>query len=309
VPARTLVVLNPSSRSGGVRRRWARLERQLREALGPLEVEQTSGPGSARRLAREGARAGVERLVVAGGDGTLSEVASGVLEAGLGHRVEIGVLPLGTGSDLARSLGVARSTRAAIEVLARGVARSIDAGRVEYQDRDGRPAATWFANIASFGISASVVERVNRGPKGLIGRAAFGLATLPALAAYRCQSVAIRVDGECVHEGPLVLCAVANGRYFGGGMHVAPRARLDDALLDVVVVPEFSRLGLVRRLPSLYRGTHLDRRVAWLYRGKEVVAEPTAGEVWLEVDGERLGALPARFGVQPAALRVLGPPA
>jgi YegS/Rv2252/BmrU family lipid kinase len=308
VPARTLVVLNPSSRRGGIRRRWAALERRLRAALGPLEVERTSGPGSARRLAREAARAGIERLVVAGGDGTLSEVASGVLAAGLGDRVEIGVLPLGTGSDLARSLGVARSTRAAIEVLARGAARSIDAGRVEYRDRDGRPAATWFANIASFGVSALVVERVNRGPKGLIGRASFGLATLPALAAYRCQPVAIRVDGERVHEGPLVLGAVANGCFFGGGMRVAPGARLDDGLLDVVVVPEISKLGLVRRLPKLYPGTHLDGVTARLHRGKEVVAEAAAGEVWLEVDGDRVGALPARFAVVPAALRVLGPP-
>ena len=309
MPARTLVVVNPSSRRGGIRRRWAGLERRLRAALGPIEVERTSGPGTARRLAREGARAGVQRLVVAGGDGTLSEVVSGLLAAGRGDRVEIGVLPLGTGSDLARSLGVAGSPRSAIEVLARGVARTIDAGRVEYTDRDGQPAATWFVNIASFGVSARVVERVNRAPKGLAGRASFGLATLPALAAYRCQPVTLRVDDECVHEGPLVLGAVANGRFFGGGMQVAPRARLDDGLLDVVVVPELSKLGLLRRLPSLYRGTHLDGTTARLHRGKEVFAEAEGEAVCLEVDGELVGRLPARFGVVPAALRVLGPPA
>jgi YegS/Rv2252/BmrU family lipid kinase len=309
---RTLVVVNPASRGGATRRRFERILPRVRDALGAVEVEWTRTPRDAERIAREGVRAGVERVVVAGGDGTMSEVASGILAADLARYVEVALLPLGTGGDLRRTLGVPLEVDAALAEIARGERRSVDAGRVRYRDRAGRDATVHFVNVASLGISGLTTELVNRAPKAFGGRVSFLLGTLRAIAAYSPLLVELRLDGALVHDGPLVLATAANGRYFGGGMEIAPLARLDDGLLDVVVVPGFGKLRLAAELPRIYRGTHLAVAGVAAHRGRVLDAAPRGEAPWLEVDGEPLGRLPARFEVLPGALTLVGcaaPPA
>jgi YegS/Rv2252/BmrU family lipid kinase len=308
VPAPTLVIVNPASRAGATGRRFERIEPRLRDVLGPYEIERTRGPRDAERIAREAVRAGVERLVVAGGDGTTSEVVTGLLAAGLAGDASLGLLPLGTGGDLVRTLGVPRDLDAALELLARGAMRRLDAGRVDYRARGGAPRTSYFANVASFGVSGLVDERVERAPRWLGGSAAFLLASLQAIVRFRPVPVRVRVDGELVHEGPLALAAAANGRYFGGGMQVAPGARPDDGLFDVVCVAGLAKARLVASLPALYRGDHIGRPGVAQRRGKIVEAEVAGagGEVLLDVDGEPLGVLPARFEILPGALAIFG---
>lgn len=306
---RTLVIVNPRSRNGATGRRWAGLEAQIRSALGPVESEVTRGPRDAERLAREAVRSGVERLLVAGGDGTLGEVVSGLLGAGLGGYAELGMLPLGTGSDYARSLGVPRELEAALECIAAGQTRRVDAGRVRFRGQRGEERVACFANVASFGISGLVDQIVNRSSKFLGGRVSFLLAALRAILRFRSERIALRVDGELVEDAPLVLATAANGRWFGAGMHVAPRASLDDGLFDVVVVKDLSKPALLMKLPRLYAGTHLEDPAVRLVRGRIVEADAAPGRVPLELDGEPLGTLPARFEVLPGALRVIAPPA
>jgi YegS/Rv2252/BmrU family lipid kinase len=307
VPAPTLVVVNPHSRAGATGRRFAAVEASLRAALGPLEVEATRGPRDAERIAREAVRAGVSRLVVAGGDGTTSEVVTGLLAAGLGGYAQLGILPLGTGGDLVRTLGVPRDVAAAIAALAAGKTRQVDAGRARFRNRDGRERETFFLNVASVGVSGLVCELVNSGPKRLGGRIAFLLGTLRALARWRERHVEIRVDGELAHDGPLTLATAANGCWFGGGMNVAPRAEPDDGLLDVVSLGGVSKLQLLLRMPRLYRGTHLSAPSVKFTRGRLVEARPVGeAEIWVEIDGEPLGTLPARFEVVPGAITLFG---
>ena len=279
----------------------------MRSALGPVEVEMTRGPRDAERLAREGVRAGVERLVVAGGDGTLSEVAGGLLGAGLGEYADIGVLPLGTGSDYARSLGVPRDLDAALACIAAGTPRRVDAGRAAFRGSRGDERVAWFVNVASFGISSMVDEIVSRTPRLFGETAAFLFGALGAILRYRSQRVAVRVDGELVHDGGLVLAAGAHGRWFGAGMHVAPDAALDDGLLDVVIVRDLSRLALLAKLRKIYAGTHLRDPAVRHARGRIVEADGPPGLVPLELDGEPRGYLPARLEVLPGALRVVAP--
>jgi YegS/Rv2252/BmrU family lipid kinase len=305
---RTLVVVNPRSRNGATKRQFASLETRLRDSLGSLEVEWTRAPRDAARIAREGVRAGIERIVVAGGDGTTSEVVSGLLGAKLGDYAEVAPLPLGTGGDLMRTLEVPQELDRALEAIAAGSSRKVDAGRVRYTDRSGRERTAHFLNVTSFGASGLITELVNHATKVFGGRVSFLLGTLRGITRYRPEEVRIRVDGELVHDGPLVLGTAANGRFFGGGMRIAPRAEPADGLFDVVVVPGFSKIRLLRELPRIYRGTHLEVPEVSLYRGKRVEAEAAPGRVWVEIDGEPLGTLPASIEVLPAAISVLGSP-
>ena len=271
-------------------------------------MEWTRAPRDAERIAREGVRAGIERIVVAGGDGTTSEVVSGLLDAQLGNYAEVAPLPLGTGGDMLRTLQVPRQLDRALEGIAHGRSRKIDAGRVRYTDRDGRERTAHFLNVTSFGVSGLITELVNRATKALGGRVSFLLGTLRGLARYQPEEVRIRVNGELVHDAPLVLGTAANGRFFGGGMRIAPRAEPADGLFDVVVVPDFSKARLMRELPRIYRGTHLEVPEVSHHRGQYIEAEAPPGRVWVEIDGEPLGTLPVRIEVLPAAISVVGSP-
>ena len=304
---RTLAIVNPSSAGGATAARWPALEARLREILGPLEVEFTRGPRDARRIAREGVRAGCERVLAVGGDGTLSEVATGLLAHELAGYAQLGVLPMGSGNDFARSLGLPLDPRGAIEVFARGVARPVDAIRVNHLGLEGDDCVSYCVNVTSFGISGLVNELKLRGPGGLGGRLAFLLATLRAVWRYRAAPLSLALDGEPLYEGELLLGAAANGRCFGGGMQLAPAAAMDDAHFDVVLVTEVPRWALFWKLASIYRGTHLDDPAVSLYRGQVLEARGTASAVPIEIDGELLGSLPARYEILPGALSVIGP--
>ncbi len=306
---RTLVIANPRGAGGATGRRWPRIAERLRAALGSVEVEHTRGPRDAERLAREGVRAGVERIVVAGGDGTLSEVVTGLLAADLAGYAEIGVLPLGTASDFTRSLGVPRGLDRAIACLAGGRARPIDACRATYRSAQGDERTSYYVNVASFGASALACRMAYRSPRLFGGRLSFLFGALGAILRHRGAGVTIRVDGALVHDASLTFAAAANGRCFGAGMRPAPDARLDDGLLDVVIVSDLSAAEKLIRLPGIYRGAHLAHAAAALHRGAVVEAAATPGAVLLELDGELLGTLPARFELLPGALSMIGPPA
>jgi YegS/Rv2252/BmrU family lipid kinase len=306
VPAPTLVIANPKTGAGS--RRWPKLEDALREALGELEVERTRGPRDAERIAREAVRAGVERLVVAGGDGTTSEVVTGLLSASLGDYAEIALLPMGSGCDFSRSLGLPRAPEAVIAGLAEGTRRRVDAGRISYRDRSGEPRSAYFLNVASFGISGLTDELVSRAGKHFGPSAAFGIGTVRAIVHYRKPRVEVRVDDRVVHTGLISLVTAANGRYFGSGIQVAPAARVDDGVLEVVVIGDLSKPRLIANLPSIYRGTHVTHPKVTLHRGTRIEAQVLSGEALLDVDGEPLGLLPVTIEVVPKAIQLFGLP-
>jgi diacylglycerol kinase family enzyme len=183
--------------------------------------------------------------------------------------------------------------------------RLIDIGRLRYVDHQGRAALRHFLNIASFGIGGLVDEIVNRSSKALGGKAAFALATLRAMLRYRHQRVRIRLDGKEPKETHILNVAVANGRFFGGGMNIAPHAELDDGLFDVVELGDLGLVDFVLHGQKLRKGDHLQMPEVSFTRAKRVEAHPAIGErVLLDVDGEQPGMLPATFEIVPRALRL-----
>jgi diacylglycerol kinase (ATP) len=295
-----LVLVNPAAGGGRAGRTWERVKGAVASRR-DVDVAAPRDREASRRAILEAVERGCERVVAVGGDGTIHLVAGALLEAGVGRRVTIGVVPAGTGSDLARALAIPRETSAALTRALTGIGEPLDAGRCT-----GERASFYFINEASAGIGGLVDEMVNAMPRR--GRTAFLIATLRALRRYEAVPMRIEVDGERWHEGPTFLATVANGTTFGKGMRIAPDALLDDGLFDVIAVGEVKGLDLLRRLPQVYLGKHLRARPVRVRRGKVVRLEPLAPAPAFDADGETYASGPAMFEVLPGALRVAGPP-
>lgn len=289
---------------------WAALRDRVAAALGPVDHELTATPLHATRLAREAVAARRPLVVAVGGDGTVNEVVNGLLDGGRARpEPPLGLLVLGTGGDLARTLDLPRRPADQVAVLARALARRIDAGRATHAGSDGRVLTRDFVNIASFGLSGATDAIVNRRPllRRLGGRVAFLAALAEALVRYRPEPVRVRVDGCLDRVLVITTVAVCNGQYFGGGMRMAPGARLDDGRLDVVAVSGIGPIGLLWRLPRVYAGRHLALPSVTFATGRAVDAraERVGARVPLDIDGETPGFLPAAFDILPGALTVL----
>jgi YegS/Rv2252/BmrU family lipid kinase len=237
-------------------------------------------------------------LVVVGGDGTVNEVVNAVV----GTVAELAVLPSGTGQDLARSQGIPADFDEAVRVALEGTTRAIDLGRVELADGTSR----YFANVGSAGMSGAVARRANAMSKRLGGKATFFYALTREFLAWQNAGVTVELDDGVQREGAMHDVIVANGRWHGGGMKLAPEATQDDGLFDVVTVGDVSKLDFVTTAPKLYSGKYLSHPKVELFRSSTVGIRATE-PLPLEVDGEPIGTTPARFEVVPAALRLRVP--
>ncbi len=291
----TLVIVNPASRRGRGASDWPAAASALRTHFGGFECRFTERPGDAARIAREESERGRDLLVAFGGDGTISESARGILESG--KPVALGILPHGTGGDLVRSLSLPTRLADAARALRRGRTVTIDVGRVVFAD--GRERS--FVNSASFGLSAEVARRVGRGGSG-----GYVAETMKAAAGFRYPEIELTVASGPRRRLRITTVSLHNGRFFGGGMKMAPEARLTDGLLDLIVVKKLSLTKLVRESPLLYLGAHLGLpevehgRVGLL----EARAVKPSTEVLVEIDGEVEERLPARFEIRRRALRI-----
>ena len=304
----TFILVNPSSRSGATGRRIPELETLLRKYVGDYQLLLTEREGDGERLARIAAERGATCLVIAGGDGTVSEAVSGLLQCGRAYAVEIGLLPVGTGRDFARLLGLGTDLEASVARLSTGKRRQVDAGRIRCRASDGGERVRCFLNIASIGLSAESARWLAaRGKRGRRGPLSYVASALVGLFRYAMPLVTIRVDDRIVHEGRLSLAAAGKGQYFAGGMRVAPGASIDDGLLDVVVVEGMSIAASLLSFPSLIAGRHVHNRHVHVHRGTAVRAE-SAAPVWIEADGEPVGVLPATIEVLPGTVRLCGLP-
>jgi YegS/Rv2252/BmrU family lipid kinase len=304
VAPRTVVVVNPNSQGGKLGKRWRELADTIGRAF-PYDEAITTGPGDATRLTCEALRAGAERIVAIGGDGTVNEVVNGFFDNGVAIAPDatFALMPFGTGGDFRRTMGIPVDPVEAAAVIAANHRKRIDVGKLTFVATNGEPATRMFANIASFGVSGVVDRLVNESGKKL-GRLSFMLATARATWSYKNQRVQLVFDGTDRVEATINTVAVANGRYFGGAMMVAPNAEVDDGQFDVIAMGDFNFGDLVTSGRRLYKGTHLTMDKVTARRAKVVEAESIepGAVIELDVDGEAPGRLPARFELLPSAL-------
>lgn len=302
----TALIVNPQARGGRLGRGFGALAAALRPVLGEFTPYFTSAPGDGTARCRAALAAGAQLVIAVGGDGTASEVITGLMQAGAGPAtgVAFGFLPCGTGRDLGRCLGSAGDPLAAARSLRAAAPRAVDVGQVDYTSFAGQPARGYFINVASFGMSGLGDQLVNRSKKRLGTRATYLFAALTASLRYRNARVALRLDAGPEQEQRIYTVAIANGRYFGGGMMIAPSARIDDGLLDVVTLGDLSLWEALPLSRVIYAGGHLGRPKVAMRRAQTITARALDGAapVLIDVDGENPGQLPASFRILPKAL-------
>jgi diacylglycerol kinase (ATP) len=289
--ASAVFLVNPASANGKTGTRWPSLRRRAAE-LG-LEGDElaSSAPGELTELAREAA-ARYDLLVVVGGDGSLNEVVNGV--AGLD--TELAVIPAGTGQDFGRTHGIPARFDDAVRAAVDGRTLTIDLGHATY---DG--GERYFANVGSVGMSGAVARRANSMSKALGGRATFYYALTREFIGWRNSEVTVTFEGG-ERRGLMHDVIVANGRWHAGGMKLAPDARADDGVFDVVLIGDVSKLDFVTTSPKLYTGGHVGHPRVEVVRTASVTVA-AARPLPIEVEGEPVGTTPARVEIVPPSLR------
>jgi diacylglycerol kinase (ATP) len=312
-----LVIVNPASADGATRESWPKIASDLRTHFGPFTVAFTEGIGHGRGLAAEAARQGTKLIIACGGDGTISEVVNGILESN--QETELGVLPGGTGGDFRRTLRMPNNVAAAARALREGRTRVIDAGRVTFLNDSGERETRFFINVASFGMSTEVLSRTASGeakkwipgfaPRKLGSKLSYVAATVQTTLSSTPTEVHVQLDEQPERRLRVAEFCVANARYYGGAMKIAPDAKLDDGLFDIITIGDASAFRILANSPRLYFGAHLRMNEVTHSLAKQVVARPVKKdeEVRVELDGEVIGRLPATFQVMPLALRVRCP--
>ena len=258
---KTIVIVNPQAGNGRTEKIWPNIESALEKSIGSFEVLQTTCRGDATDLSRKILKEDAARIVAVGGDGHLNEVLNGFIENDLPVNAEsrLSFVMTGTGCDFQRSLGISGKWQSAVAKLKDAKVRKIDVGKVTYTAADKTQKIRYFDNIASFGLSGAVDHCLehSRLRDYLGGSPLFLWATIKTVFTHPNQSIRFRIndgpeEGICSRLGLL-----ANGRYFGGAMHAAPEAELDDGLLDLLMLKEISVAKFLWHLPKIYKGTHL----------------------------------------------------
>ncbi len=303
---KTQVIVNPESNKGRTRRHWRQIKEALRSHFKDFHYEFTEKPLQAIDLTREAIKSGSELIIGVGGDGTVNEIANGFFENRriINPETTLGIVPSGTGCDLIKSLNIPSGLNDSMKLIAESGSSRIDVGRAAFTGPDGQSQERFFLNVADFGLGGEVVREVNR--KRLERKAASYFRCLyTAFIHYRHKRLHLRLDGQDLPDDEYMIGAVANGRVFGKGMRISPDARLDDGLLDVVLIKSMKMLEFLRNSLKVYRGTHLSHPKVSLHRCRQVQAVPVTGqEVLIELDGEQIGRLPAVFDLIPRYIQV-----
>lgn len=313
-PGLPLIIVNPKSAGGSTSDRWSQIASDLRSHFGPFSVAFTKAGGDGTLLAEKYIASGRRKILACGGDGTINEVVNGIMNSG--EDAILGIMPAGTGGDFRRSIGLSTVPREAAKQLREGRIERVDVGKVTYNDLNDLETSRFFVNISSLGLSVSINDRVKKNGEfkwifneAIRGKTKFALSTIQEVLETEFETIRVSIDGkESSTLNTLNFC-ICNGRFFGGGMKVAPDAKLDDGFFDVVNIGDINTIRIIRKGYKLYRGSHLDLSEVNAMRAKRLTIESAerGKSVKFETDGEVLGELPATYELIPKALKIIVP--
>ena len=306
---KTQVIVNPESNKGKTRKRWNQIREALKSFLKEFKCEFTEKPLQAIEISRVALKEGTELIVGVGGDGTMNEIANGFYENRkiINPEAALGIVPSGTGCDFTKSLNIPLGLKNALEVITQAPSSLIDIGRVRFMGNSGEAQERFFLNVSDFGIGGDVVRKVNEN-RMKRRTSSYLKCLISTFLSYKNKRLKIKIDDEELPVDEYLIGTISNGRIFGKGMKIAPEAKLDDGLFDVVLVKGMKVFEFFRHGWRLYTGTHLSHPKISLIRGTKVeaMADDKDNDVLIEVDGEQLGKLPATFEIIPGSILVKG---
>ena len=309
-----LVIVNPKSAAGSTQSRWANNASDLRAHFGAFSVAFTKKQGDGIELAKRGIASGRKFIIACGGDGTINEVANGILETG--EDVELGIFPSGTGGDFRRTLGMPSTAREVAKALREGVTKTIDVGKVTFLNHTDEQVSRYFLNVSSFGLSASINERVKSTNlfkwlpgNTLSGKSNFAFSTLQEVLETEFITVRVKIDDNDEKTLNTINFCVANARFFGGGMKIAPDAKINDGFFDVINIGDIKTAKIILNVYKLYNGSHLSLKEVKSTLAKKIEVKPIDKNqiIFIETDGELPGKLPAVYEIVPNALKIRVP--
>lgn len=305
---KALIIINPASRGGRHGDFHKKFRAWVEAHLENVRLEFTKGPAHATELADRAAAEGIPQIWSVGGDGTLNEIINGIGLHPENRRPAVGVVSRGTGGDFARRLREIYPGTRGWDWMEDTRTVSMDLGAIQYLTPQGEPKTRYFANVADVGLSGEVVRRVNSGSKKL-GSLEYVFSTLAAAWHYRPPKVRLRgMEGQGFPDTmPLLLFIIANGRYFGSGMCIAPEAEWDDGHFQILAAPKVSYLSLLTQLPHLYRQERLTHGRVYYGSVAQATLESLEGPLSVDVDGEFLSAQELTFNNQSKGLKILVP--
>ena len=304
---KTQVIVNPESDRGRTKKRWEYIKEALKFFLKEFKYEFTEKPFQAAEISRAAIKEGSELIVGVGGDGTMNEISNGFFENKniINPKVALGVVPSGTGCDFSRSLNIPSGLKNALKVITQASSSMIDIGKIRFRDHYNKKHERFFLNIADFGIGGEVLNKMNQ-RKAKRKTSYYLRSAVTTFITYKSKRVRIKIDNRQIPFNGYLIGAIANGKIFGKGMKIAPCAKLDDGLFDVVLVESMKFLEFCRNILKIYSGSHLSHPKVSLIRGKEIEISPESSEkdVLIEADGELIGKLPATFELVPQSFLV-----
>ena len=300
------IIVNPVSSNKVTAKEWPQFEKVLLDSGYEFEAALTERPGHATELTRQALNAGYKTIMSVGGDGTMNEVVNGFFEGGklMYEDSRLVVFSRGTGCDFIKTLGIKKGIEELLLTLERNETRKIDVGRVDFIDTVGKTVTRYFMNVADIGLGAETANRVNKHSKLLKGFLSFMLGAVCTIILYKNKNFEVVIDDKTILKARMNSVIIANGKYFGGGMKVAPEALVDDGVFDIITLGDLSKLELIKSFPLIYDGKHLSHPKVKMYRGSKVKVRSN-GEGLIEVDGEIPGSDDAEFELLPKVLNIL----
>jgi len=303
--AKAHIIFNPVAGGGKAQKMYPELRAQFKYRIGDdYRIYTTKKQGDAINLAARISSEDIPLIICAGGDGTINEVVNGLFdqEKLINPEIELGIINCGTGSGFAQSLCLPDTLSDQIDLILNAQGKSIDLGHCTFLDKDGAKAARFFVSECQLGIGSAVVSKVNSKHKNWGGKIAFGYITLKEV--FKCTKYPMKIsyNGTDI-SGNMIGIVIGNGNACGGGMKLTPSARINDSLLDLLVMHEMNIPELVRQFTKIYSGTHI-KSDRFTYVQTSTIRIGSEVDVLVETDGELLGTLPVEIKVIPKSLKV-----
>ena len=298
-----ILIVNPVAGGGSAQRQIPVVRSELKKYIaGDVEILATTRQGEATSLAQNASVGGASLLIAMGGDGTINEVANGLLAAE-NPGCELGIINCGSGGGLAQTLGLPEKLADQLALIFETAAKPLDTGLVQFEDQAGKISTRFFVSECQIGFGGEVVSKVGMKHKKLGGTLAFGTVAVSCLFSYRGNQMTVGLDKQDPISENLLGIVIGNGSHCAGGMQLTPCARPDDGLLDVLRIREMPVLKRVSQFAKVYSGTHIHSSFFTLETARSISIESDI-PVWVEMDGELIGKTPCKVEIHHQALRV-----